>query len=272
MTRLIRNVPCILALALAAVSMVGCATTAGTQVGSNGQPVTELVWPTINAAEPRQEGVFVNLLSLQNMNLDMTRYQVEHSIGLPQYGVWPQRQREWDYIFNFRTGAPSGEYVTCQYKVLFDTAGRTRSLNWKDPACAELVSKSDMKPLRKISLSSDAMFSFGASSVDGLQAEGRSQIIGLAKELSGARDLSITVIGHTDDIGSSDANLALSQARASAVRQLLIDQGINPAMIRAIGAGESQPIKSCPADLPREELIACLQPNRRVEIEILGVK
>lgn len=271
MNPLCRRLSSTLLLALAVVSLVSCATTSGTRVASNGQ-ATDLVWPTIDESKPRQEGVFVNLLSLQNVNVGMTRYQLEHSIGLPQFGYWPNRAREWDYIFNFRTGTPGGEYVTCQYKVLFDTSGRARSLNWKDAACAELVSKQDMKPLRKISLASDGMFAFGSSEVDGLLDQSRQQIIGLAKELIGARDLAITVIGHTDDIGSAEANLALSQARANAVRQLLINSGLNPAMIRAIGAGESQPIKTCPADLPREQMIECLQPNRRVEIEILGVK
>lgn len=48
--------------------------------------------------------------------------------------------------------------------------------------------------------------------------------------------------GHTDNIGSEDANLRLSQRRAEAVMQYLVRNGINPSRLRAIGMGEATPI------------------------------
>jgi OmpA-OmpF porin, OOP family len=68
-------------------------------------------------------------------------------------------------------------------------------------------------------------------------------------------------------LGSFEYNDALSMRRAEAVKSYLVSQGIDASMISAYGAGESTPIELCSESLPRKQLIECLQPNRRVEIE-----
>lgn len=73
----------------------------------------------------------------------------------------------------------------------------------------------------------------------------------------------VLAAGHTDDVGSDAANLRLSQRRADAVRQHLIDGGIAPGRIRATGLGESQPVASNGTAEGRAE-------NRRVELRIEG--
>lgn len=76
-------------------------------------------------------------------------------------------------------------------------------------------------------------------------------------------ELRIEIQGHTDDVGSEEDNLALSQNRAEAVRQYLIEQGIDPSRVQARGYGETEPI----ADNETEEGRAR---NRRTEFEVLG--
>ncbi len=73
----------------------------------------------------------------------------------------------------------------------------------------------------------------------------------------------IEIGGHTDDVGSDDYNQRLSQGRAGAVRQYLIDNGIVEDRITAMGYGESQP------EVPNDSN-ANRQVNRRVEFKILG--
>jgi len=51
----------------------------------------------------------------------------------------------------------------------------------------------------------------------------------------------LQIAGHTDDVGGAEYNYKLSAARASAVRQALIDRGVAPARLKAIGFGESRP-------------------------------
>ena len=78
------------------------------------------------------------------------------------------------------------------------------------------------------------------------------------------------MVGHTDRIGRDDYNMALSQRRAQTVANYLSSRGVPASVISAQGAGESQPAVECSDKLGRSELIACLQPNRRVEIQVTG--
>ena len=72
----------------------------------------------------------------------------------------------------------------------------------------------------------------------------------------------IKIIGHTDSVGKDEANQKLSEGRANAVMNDLIERGIAPERLEAEGRGESQPIDTNDTDEGRQN-------NRRVEIEIL---
>ncbi len=72
----------------------------------------------------------------------------------------------------------------------------------------------------------------------------------------------IKIIGHTDNVGKDEANQKLSDGRANAVMQDLIERGIAPERLQAEGRGETQPIDTNDTDEGRQN-------NRRVEIEIL---
>jgi len=75
-------------------------------------------------------------------------------------------------------------------------------------------------------------------------------------------EIRIKIMGHTDSVGKDEANQILSEGRANAVRQDLIDRGIAPDRIEAEGYGETRPIDTNDTDEGRQN-------NRRVEIEIL---
>ena len=80
--------------------------------------------------------------------------------------------------------------------------------------------------------------------------------------LSRNADIRIKIIGHTDNVGSDSANQVLSEGRANAVREDLIERGIDPSRLEAEGRGESQPIDTNDTEEGRQN-------NRRVEVEIL---
>ncbi len=75
-------------------------------------------------------------------------------------------------------------------------------------------------------------------------------------------ELDAKIIGHTDDVGTAEANQKLSQLRAQAVVDYLISKGIKTPRLVAIGMGLTQPIKSGPS-------IEARAANRRVEFEII---
>lgn len=84
----------------------------------------------------------------------------------------------------------------------------------------------------------------------------------LAESLTHYKELKLEIIGHTDNMGSEEYNLSLSQDRAQEVVNYLIKKGIEPIRLKPLGVGETQPI----ADNNSEE---GRQLNRRTEIRIL---
>lgn len=72
---------------------------------------------------------------------------------------------------------------------------------------------------------------------------------------------SLTISGHTDNVGRDDANVTLSQSRANAVAQYLISRGVAGGRINAVGYGKSRPVADNSTENGRAQ-------NRRVEIVI----
>jgi outer membrane protein OmpA-like peptidoglycan-associated protein/uncharacterized protein YidB (DUF937 family) len=73
----------------------------------------------------------------------------------------------------------------------------------------------------------------------------------------------IQIAGHTDNTGNAEANMALSQRRADAVRDALVQDGVSPTMLTAKGFGDTRPIAS--NDTPDGRLH-----NRRTEFNVVG--
>ncbi len=91
----------------------------------------------------------------------------------------------------------------------------------------------------------------------------------LAEKLKTAEYDRLDIIGYTDRIGTTDYNRRLSELRAYAVAQYLVGRGVPENKIRYEGRGDKDPLTpagNC-RGLAREELITCLQNDRRVEIE-----
>ena len=77
------------------------------------------------------------------------------------------------------------------------------------------------------------------------------------------------IVGFADRIGSKAYNQKLSERRAAAVRKYLEGKGIITSRVTETRwLGETAPVTNCPDTLKRPELIACLQKDRRVEVEI----
>ncbi len=127
--------------------------------------------------------------------------------------------------------------------------------------------------LQRVNLSADALFTSNQSVV---RSQGQTHLDQFSQQLSGVSYESISVEGHTDRMGSDAANQTLSDARAASVKDYLVIHGrIDPARINARGMSESQPVTAaadCPDSLSRAALITCLQPDRRVEIEVTGTR
>lgn len=219
-----------------------------------------------------KEGTYPDVADLRRFAPGMSKRQLYTLLGTPHFneGMWGVR--EWNYLFNFRT-AQGAEYFTCQFQVRFDGKGIAQAGYWKPESCAAVLDPPRPPappapapaplPEQPLRLSADALFGFDSAK---LSAEGQQAVQGiLAQVREAAQVQSIRVTGYTDRIGSASYNQALSQRRADAVRTALVQGGVPAGSISAEGRGAAEPIVQC-EQRNRRELIACLAPNRRVQI------
>ncbi len=126
---------------------------------------------------------------------------------------------------------------------------------------------------KRFTLTSDVLFDFGKAT---LKPEGQAALTKLYNEITHLemKDNQTVVYGYTDHIGSDASNQALSQRRAQTVASYLTAKGIAASKISAVGRGEANPVTgtSCKTIKNRKNLILCLAPDRRVEIEVKGIK
>lgn len=124
---------------------------------------------------------------------------------------------------------------------------------------------------RRVSYSVESLFTFDESAI---RPEGQVALDSFARELSGSTYQVITVEGHTDRLGGTEYNQALSLRRAEKVKNYLITSGgLTPDKITVVGMSESQPLTTdCTGTAATAQLKACLQPDRRVEIEVVGTR
>jgi outer membrane protein OmpA-like peptidoglycan-associated protein len=124
--------------------------------------------------------------------------------------------------------------------------------------------------VQKITLDSKVLFDFDKAV---LKPEGKAAIDGaVVAKLAQIQKLEVVLVtGHTDPLGTEAYNQKLSERRAEAVRDYLVSKGVPKDKIEAIGVGEKQPIAGLVCNQKNlKERIACLQPDRRVEVEAKG--
>ncbi|GEM_PF-1731040 len=125
--------------------------------------------------------------------------------------------------------------------------------------------------IEKYSLSADALFGFGQST---LNPAGEAKLDNLVDKLRQLNIDRITDTGHADRIGSHDSNQKMSVMRAESVKAYLVSRGVASDRIAVVGKGETEPASGSDAckGAATPKVIACLQPDRRVDIEVVGTR
>lgn len=113
--------------------------------------------------------------------------------------------------------------------------------------------------LPKVITLKNVFFDTGKST---LKSSSNEALNNLYSFLDRKKDIRIEIGGHTDNVGDDESNMKLSQTRANAVRDYLINKGISADRLIAKGYGETDPVAS--NDTPEGR-----QKNRRTQIRIL---
>ncbi|MEO6423635.1 MAG: OmpA family protein [Candidatus Nitrotoga sp.] len=123
--------------------------------------------------------------------------------------------------------------------------------------------------IKKVTLDSIGFFDFDKAT---LRPSARAELDSFVENLKNIIPQTITIIGYADRFGSTTYNQNLSEQRAASVKIYLVKTGISSDIIFTEGKGEAQQVTNkgqCPGGkTPRT--ISCLQPDRRVEVEMTG--
>lgn len=126
---------------------------------------------------------------------------------------------------------------------------------------------------KKVTLSADSLFAFDKSTVS---PDGKQQLDEFGAKLKKLDYEFVTVTGHTDRLGDHLYNLRLSARRAQAVGTYLNTvAGIPTDKMLIRGQNGSNPVTQpgdCVGVKANKALIACLQPDRRVDLEVTGTR
>jgi OmpA-OmpF porin, OOP family len=145
------------------------------------------------------------------------------------------------------------------------------------PAPAPVAAPAPAPVVREVTKESfvilaDTLFKFDKSGRDDMLPGGKERLAAVANRLKTYQSIAtLNIAGHTDRLGSDTYNDSLSARRAATVLEYLGSLGVKAAKSEAKGKGEREPVTTqCSDKLPRAQLITCLQPDRRVTIEMTG--
>jgi len=128
-----------------------------------------------------------------------------------------------------------------------------------------------MSVAQKLTIDVDTLFDFDKAV---LRPAGRATLDDFVAKIKDINPEMINAVGHTDRLGSEGYNQRLSEERVAAVKTYLVSKGIEPNRVHTEGKGESQPITKAGECVGGKsaKVIACLQPDRRVDIEVVGTR
>ena len=204
-----------------------------------------------------------------------------------QWSVQADYRRVYGFLRNKSLGfdRSNANYVTVGLNYAFDrpAAPYVRTAMEPEPARvvvaeappAPLPAPTPAAPLpppaprfEKFTLSATELFAFDRDQLQSPQPK-LDEIAGVLNRYTDVTNVVIT--GYADNIGSDKYNQNLSERRAMAVKNYLVNKGVSGNRMRAEGRGEANPVVTC-TNKNRPALIKCLEPNRRVEVEQITIE
>lgn len=285
MKRLFLIIPC----ALLAITTSASARMDDSVAYSNSAPIRTnetIIFPDIEKSYlddfPRYDPV-----ALTHITKGIDDDTVRQLVGNPHFNEF--MSNKWNYVFQIRQPY-STNYIQCQLQLHFDKDNKVEDYYWHNSQCSDAIEAALQPPkptiiekrvevpvasvitepkVRTFNLSSDFLFDFDSAQLKPSSAIDIDNIVATLK-----RDYrqihSIKVVGHTDRLGSEIYNHALALKRANTVRNELISKGFDPSIMSVSSMGEASPVTTGCLNMSREQTKACLKPDRRVELQVVG--
>ena len=124
---------------------------------------------------------------------------------------------------------------------------------------------------QRVTLDADTLFDFNKAI---LRPAGKTALDDFVAKTKDISPEVIMAVGHADRFGTEGYNQSLSERRAAVVKDYLVSKGVEPNRIQTEGKGEMQPTTKADECLGAKsaKVIACLQPDRRVDVEVIGTR